>query len=46
MKGIDIDTRESKIDRKLYKLRCNFIKILGLQIFFPFNKSSYYNHNS
>lgn len=28
---------------KLYKLKCNFIKILVLQIFFPFNKSSYYN---
>lgn len=28
---------------KLYKLKCNFMKILVLQIFFPFNKSSYYN---
>lgn len=28
---------------KLYKLKCNFMKILVLQIFFPLNKSSYYN---
>lgn len=28
---------------KLYKLKCNFMKILVLQISFPFNKSSYYN---